>query len=1009
MKFIIFDIETTSPYKETGKIIEIAALKVEDWKVIEEYDQLIDPQCKIPQVTTNLTGIKDKDVDGQPIINDVLSSVLQFIGDWPLVGHNIVSFDKPFIEYNLQQLGIGDQIDNNCLDTMELAIFLKPEFKKYKLEFLHESFLGKKTKQKHRAIDDCRMLLDVLLKLKEVRDREWDKTWLDHVGSIAKKEDWAWADFILDNQAMNLGKQIDSYLPVEKFIEEIDTSKLKVNDKNEEEKTTDSYVNINPEEIRHYFGEDKPRLKKILGGNKYEYREPQNKMATKIAESVNQDKHLVAEAPTGCGKSLAYLVPCVMWSLKNDNKPVVISTYTNVLQDQLFENDFAELKTDFDTAKVTIAKGREHYICLRKLRKFFNESATGDGLIKNSSRFPQRLLSVFLANWVIKNKDNNCDFDRFSYWLKKEINGFNERMICSDRYSCQRRFCPFYKKCFINKLKLAVYQSNIVITNHSLLFSNDPWDSVHGLSTLPKNFKILVIDEAINIEDAATSGSTSTFDQNEFKNLLLEFFDKFHPKKNFLNRVKLFLNKKKDGLLLGTCEKIEVNVSNLISNNNSLFDVVKNGLGDYKLKYDKKEEITENFLDDINIKTIIENIGYNLKEISNFLASIYSKYQEQEKQEKGGFCYEIRGWEERLEEYINFIGILYELNKDKYIFWKEIQANLDDFSLNFCYKNIGEYLENKLYKRDFKSIIFTSATLSYNNSFDFTDKIWGLNKIPSERLDYLKLDYLFDYSKQCILFLIKDLPRKNYENGQEKNNKEYYLRTVDFLKKSLIANSGSSLILFSNKEDVARFSSLLVDNLESNNIPLFSSVKSEDVRIFSSNLSTLAREFRDNAESCLIGTAGLREGIDVPGPSLEIVFIVKLPFGNPRDPITKNRSDIYGGFEGYTVPVCILNLKQAFGRLIRSKKDEGFVFLIDAKTGRYKNNIINNLPENLSIHHVSMNYFDNLYKIIKNTKYKNNRIEKVLKHLKKDGPANDKEKRNDNYKKRDINVKDIPF
>ncbi len=971
--FIILDIETIGLYKETGKIIEIAALKVENWKIVEEYDQLINPQCKIPRIITDLTSIRDKDVTDQPIIDDILEDFLKFIGKLPLVGHNIISFDKPFIEYNLQQLEIDDQLKNDCLDTMELAIFLKPEFKRHKLEYLYEKLFNKRIKQKHRAIDDCKMLFDVLLKFREVRDKEWNKTWLNHVGGKAKNEKWAWADFILEGETMGLGKKIDTYLPVENFIEEkINPRKKKINNEEEEEEgeTTSDTINIDLGSIKHYFDQDTAYLKKVLPKGIYEYREQQKDMAIKIADSINKNEHLVVEAPTGCGKSLAYLIPCLIWSLKNNNEPIVISTHTNVLQDQLFENDFLMLKSVFSTAKITVVKGREHYVCLRKLRKYFNEFAADSLPIEEVSNFSQKLFSIFLANWVIKNKDNNCDIDRFPFWLKKKIDGFRNELICSDKNSCQKRFCPFYKKCFVNRMISSAWQSNIIITNHSLVFS-EPWNSPFPI--LPKNYKILVFDEAINIESAATDASTRTFSLNEFKNLLLNFSNEQHKNKGFLEIITLFLKKGDNKTLLKRCNKIVLNVSKLMEENIFLFNILEEETG-FELKYSKREEITQNFLNDI--KTILGNIKYNLKEIESFLNSIYEKYNPQT-QTRDVFFYKIKLYSSMFMDYIDFIDLLNEPNRDKYIFYKETPVNLNDFSLNICYKNVGEYLEKELYVRDFKSLIFTSAALTYDNNFSFISRILGLNKLPQERLNYLKLGNYFDYNKQCILFLIKDLPRKNYKNIEE-NTQKYYPLTADFLKKIVIANNGSSLILFTNREDVEKFSNLLIDSLENNNIPLISSVETNDPRIFSGSLSVITEKFRNNIESCLIGTRGLRGGVDIPGKSLEMVILVKMPFENSSDPILQNRKDIYGGFDGYILPLCIFELKQAFGRLIRSKNDNGFVFLIDEKLERYTTNIVTNLPEGLNVYTLNKKGYNNFFREIKNTKDKGDRIGEIL-------------------------------
>lgn len=947
-KFIILDIETIGLQQETGKIIEIAAIEVENWKIIGEYDQLINPEVGIPKITRDLTGIHDKDLVGKPLFSEIAGDFLKFVGNLPLVGHNIISFDKPYIDYNLGLIGLSNLV-NPILDTMELSIFLKPELKKFKLGYLYNNLLNKKVDQKHRAIDDCKQVHELLLVLRKVRDEEWDKNWLDHIGHIAKRENWSWADFILDSRSMNLGPKINSYLPVENYI--VDNVKKEIREEFNEEEIINK--NIDLSSVKYYFDEEKAHLKKVLGGNKYEYRKQQEEMALKIADSINNNKYLVVEAPTGCGKSLAYLIPSIIWSLENNNRPIVVSTFTNVLQDQLYENDFFMLNKIFTTAKMTVVKGREHYICIRKLKKYFEDNSDA-GQLMMGSRYSERLTSIFIANWVTKNVSNNCDFDRFSGWFKNHIKDFKTTDICSDSDSCQRKYCRFHKKCFIDKLQSSAQNSNIVITNHSLLFSNS--------SVLPIT-NYLIFDEAINIEEAVTDASTTTFSSRELNLFLGEL-------EGLFGRVSSFLAKNKD----------KTNVDNIVSriekikiDSVELFNDIKSDIGNVELKYDKKIEINESFLQ--RVKDCLENIRLNFHEVSSFLNHILDKYFSETRDD---FYQSIFNYGKKAEEYASFLNALLELDKDKYIYYKLIGSKSSDLSLNICYKNVGEFLQNNLYNNpDLKSIIFTSATLSYNNNFDFINQIWGLDLLDKDKCDYLKLDHLFDYEKQCILFLINDLPRKNFEEPRW-NSQNYYPINSDFVKNILISNNGSGLVIFTSKEDVEMFSNLIIDDFENNNIPLYSAAKSNDNRIYCASNSSLAEEFRDNIESCLFGTAGFREGIDVPGSSLEIVILVKMPFSYPYDPITQNRRDIYGDFEGYTMPHCIFNLKQAFGRLIRSKKDNGFVFLIDSKVKKYYNTIVSNFPPKLLVRYASVKESSDLNKIISNTKYKNDRIKKVL-------------------------------
>lgn len=987
-EFVIFDLETIGLEKESGKIIEIAALKIRNWEIVREYNQLVNPDMKIPRVVTNLTGIRNVDVEDQPLINECLGDFLDFIEDLPLVGHNIISFDAPFIKHNLEKCGLNRSFKNILLDTIELSLFLLPEFRKHKLEYLYKNLVSPNAKQQHRAKYDCKMTFEILNKLKKIRDGSWEGNWLEHVGAIAKNEGWPWGEFILDFKgSLELGKKIDSYLPLESYLEMLNWEKVKKIESEEsqnneseikyDDEAKKKYVSVGTEEIARIFDQNggKGSLKSALG-KQYEYRKQQEDMAINIVESINNNRNLVIEAPTGCGKSLAYLIPAVTWSLKNNNKPVVISTYTNILQDQLFENDFKLVNQIFDTnIKITVAKGREHYVCIRKLKNYLEEiSQEENQFLTTSNRFSKKLFSVFLANWVIKNKNNNCDLDRYPFWMNYKFEKFNKNKINSTRDSCQRHFCEYYSKCFINKLKLATRESNVIVSNHSLVLS-DSWSDPLSFSILPKNFEILVIDEAINIEDAVTNASTVTFSKNEFIFLAKDFFDIGKPKKGFLWRIENNLQKSGDKKFYERVDNIKIVISRLLENNQALFNTLLNEVSGQKLEYDDRKEIFSNFIDEINVPS--QNLSLGLNEIISFLSSISDLYC---MQNNNSFCREVKNFENKFKQYFGFINVLNELNKDEYIFFRVINSSLDDCSLNFCSKDIGKYMNSNLYERNLKSVIFTSATLTYENNFNFVSKIWGLNLLPTDKLEYIKLPYLFDYEKQCALMYINELPNKSRDKVQDNQNLFYPLN-ADFLKRIIIANNGSALLLFTNKKDVSKFCELIVDSLEENNIPLYSTEKSQDLRIMSGNKSSVVEEFKECVESCLAGTAGLREGIDIPGESLELVIIVKLPFDVPSDPINSNRQILYGGFDGYTLPHCIFNIKQAFGRLIRKQDDNGFVFIVDARILNYIDSIRKNLPKGLNIINLKINNFENFNNQLLKTKGIGNRTEKIIKAL----------------------------
>jgi ATP-dependent DNA helicase DinG len=558
------------------------------------------------------------------------------------------------------------------------------------------------------------------------------------------------------------------------------------------------------------------------------------------------------------------------------------------------------------------------------------------------------------------------------YWLKKKLFDFKTGAINSTRETCQKRFCEFYGQCFINRLKIATREANVVVANHSLVFS-DPWDNYEAFSILPHNFKVLVIDEAINIEDAATNASTATFARNAFLRLLSDFFGKKSSrKKGVLKRIESYVETFGDSDLSERARKLRQSGVLLAEDANALFAPIAFALRKRALEYDDREEIFPQFLEES--ETALQNIASRLRETIAFLDACLAQYC---RKERNGICNEIKIFQDEFRDYYNFIAVLKELNKNKYIFYRIASADLEDFSLNFCHKDVGRYLEENLYGKGLRSIVFTSATLTYEKSFDFVRRMWGLDLIPEERIVYERLPYLFDYGSQAALALVSDLPPRSRVSAEE-NDQKHYPESADFIKNILLANNGAALMLFNSKKDALKFGELLVDDLEENNIPLYSAVKSADPRIMSGGRTGIIEEFKAYPESCLLGTAGFREGVNVPGSALELVFIVQLPFSVPTDPIKNNRKLAYGGFSGYVIPHCIFSIKQAFGRLIRTKDDSGLVFILDARVLSYAEKIGKNLPDGLRIFHLNAPGYAGFNKRLASTKGKKNRVLKIL-------------------------------
>ncbi|MCX6039135.1 MAG: exonuclease domain-containing protein [Chloroflexi bacterium] len=327
---VALDLETTGLDSQTDAIIEIGAVRFEGNRIEDEFTTLINPGRHIPEFITGLTGISDEMVRQAPHIRDALEELAAFIGNAPILGHNI-QFDLSFFKkFKLFEL-------NENIDTYELAAVLMPSASRYNLGALGQQ-LGIPLPATHRALDDARvtaaafqrlyaqameMPIDLLAEI--VRHSEpiqWDGAWAFNQALRSRAHTSVQAKRVL-------GEQVRGPL-FEAKEEKHKTPPLQV---------PKEPVPIDPEESASVLEHGGPFSRFF---ESYEYRPEQVEMLRAVANALSNGHHLMVEAGTGVGKSLAYLVPAALFALQNNTR-VVISTNTINLQDQLIKKDIPDL------------------------------------------------------------------------------------------------------------------------------------------------------------------------------------------------------------------------------------------------------------------------------------------------------------------------------------------------------------------------------------------------------------------------------------------------------------------------------------------------------------------------------------------------------------------------------------------------------------------------------------------------------------------------------------------
>lgn len=642
----------------------------------------------------------------------------------------------------------------------------------------------------------------------------------------------------------------------------------------------------------------------------YEHRPQQIKMAEAIQEAIEKKCHLIVEAGTGIGKTIAYLVPFIFWS-KENKKRIIISTYTKTLQEQIAKKDLPFLQktlpVDF---KFALCVGSENYICLRRLSRYYRQ-----GLFDNKDTL-ERILK-----WVKQTQTG----------LKLEINFFISgefwQSICRESDLCLGKKCIHSRKqCFYTKSKLKQQRADILVANHHLFFT----DIASGNRVLP-GYDAIVFDEAQNIEEVAADHLGSEVSNTGLNYILGRIYN---SKKNSGVHRQLNISQKDseqfiDGVV-AVKETANVFFTELLSKfgTDAGVDPVSGSRSDFI-------GASSNRVKRLREPNIIENpMGQPLVNLSEILKRFRFKTDNEEIQ------VELKSYASRLLVINNNLNAIISQSYSNYVYWIEILSRRRGIKivLYAAPVDVAPILKETVFDKT-SPIILTSATLAIDKRparpqrsgwFDFIKERLGLDT-PGELL----LDSPFDYKTQVLLYISEDMPDPKYE--PEKFNK----KSIEEIEKIIKITQGRTFCLFTSY----RMLNDIYGHLSTLN----------EYKIFKQGEIPkwqMLTGFKKHKNAVLLGTDTFWQGVDVPGKALECVIITRLPFAVPDEPLVEAKMEYLekqgrDPFIHYQIPHAIIMFKQGFGRLIRHKKDIGIVAVLDPriKTRGYGAKFFNSLPE----------------------------------------------------------------
>ncbi len=651
---------------------------------------------------------------------------------------------------------------------------------------------------------------------------------------------------------------------------------------------------------------------------RYEERPAQIELVRLITRGFNDEKLVVAEAGTGVGKSFAYLIPALYWAKENEQR-IVISTATINLQQQIMEKDLplAARITSCDV-KAVLVKGRRNYICLSRLGEALEE----DSLFRDENDELYQL-----KEWAENSKEGTItelpSLPDEQTWSK----------VSSEADSCLGPRCPHYTNCFVMKARREAASAGILVVNHHLFFA-DLSLRINGMgfdtaAVLPPFHKI-IFDEAHNIENSATSFFSGEFSRSILRKFLIRLY------------------RQRRGRSTGVLVKVEsfcpapegTAYTEQIRELNSQIEVLDALSFDYNYQ-EKTIRIKDNKDPDYSQK-ILSPMNLTRKKVKKLLVSL-AKWHDliEEKDKEHPASLEFKILINRLNQVSTFLDkfCAFDGEDNENVYWLEKRVKNGIGTVRFIITplDISSWMRSGIYD-SYGTVVFTSATLTTDNRFDYWMNRVGMQFLEEERLGLGQFASPFPYRKNVLLGLPDDIP--------EPSSDEFREFLPDAVKALLELNEGRALVLFTSYEMLKNCYNQILQNWTESDISLMK--QGDDDR------GRLLLRFTNDEKSVLFATDSFWEGVDTPGDSLRLVVICRLPFRVPTDPVYQARLEAVehrGGnsFRDLSLPEAIMKFRQGFGRLMRSKTDRGAVIVLDSRIVKknYGSLFIRSLPETI--------------------------------------------------------------
>ncbi|KAA6482508.1 ATP-dependent DNA helicase DinG [Bacillus swezeyi] len=891
-RYVVIDVETTGNSPKKGdKIIQIAAVVIENGQITERFSKYINPNQPIPAFIEQLTGITNEMVEHEEPFSAIAEDIYRLLNNSCFIAHNI-HFDLGFVEYELKRAGFGE-LECDVLDTVELARIVFPRFDGYKLTELSEE-LKLEHENPHRADSDAEVTAFIFLHmidrlkqlplpvLKAIRRLSW------HLISDAQE--------LLDSLIIEKDSRTDleaGYIKVGSFAIKAPES---IHEESEEEGSSAKKDTFIWEEAGGLASLQKH----------FENREGQTKMMKEVWTAFDNHEHALIEAATGIGKTLGYLVPAAVHA-KQTGKPVVISTFTTLLQQQILNRDIPLMEKIFPfPVKAAVLKGRSHYLCIRKFEHILHE---------DDDNYDAVLAKAQILVWLTDTETGDLS----------EINLPSGGKLLWDRIAYDHqsfaRTHPIRELCFYERAKEKAKQADMIITNHALLLTNEASQRVHTVDA-----DTFIIDEAHHFERVAGEQYGTRADYVSLHKKLMQLGTL--KQKGLLKRAERLF--RSAGISADSFFQMDEGLSLLFEESDMFFTAVHSFVKRRKPKNDLNRLLYK-------VGPENENRAWNrlvegARRLCSMLFDMHELFVEQMENLDGKnmsftsrqvfLLEEYQSCMNHLKKYGEKLGRLFFEHVEDEVVWIEIDAKgaKNAASVYAQPLDAGEMVADRFFTEK-KSVVLTSATLVVENSFSYMIKKLGLSDFYPRTL---QIESPFSYDKRMKIMIPKDI--RQIKNDQ---SEDYIHDAARYIKSLAKQQNAKALVLFTS-HDMLR----AVYHALKNDADFPCQLLAQGVS--GGSPAKVMKLFKSYQHAVFLGTNHFWEGVDFPGDELTTLVIARLPFRPPDHPVesakcerAKRRGE--SPFQAVSLPEAVLAFRQGIGRLLRSEEDSGTVVILDRR------------------------------------------------------------------------------